>query len=91
MTKARFIFPHYSYEEALGKAGLVTLYEPRENTVVKRFEECNDPNHHLYQWLPPFNLCKINFRSKRTFSGQKLNIDSVRNSLMFKKAIENNF
>ena len=50
VTTLRIIFPHYSYQEMLGKAGIVTLCERRENTVVKLFKEvCNDPNHKLYQ------------------------------------------
>lgn len=37
--------------------------------VVTLFKEtCNDPNHKLYQLLPPFDQSKINLRSKRTFS-----------------------
>lgn len=42
----RIIFPQCLHQEALGKAGIVTLYEHHENTVVKLFKEvCNDPNH----------------------------------------------
>ena len=42
----RIIFLQCLHQEALGKAGIVTLYEHRENTVVKLFKEvCNDPHH----------------------------------------------
>ena len=73
-------FPHYSYQKALAKAGIITLYERRENTVVKLFLEVykiNAQNHQLYQMLLSFNL-----RSKRTFSVQKLNTDRVRKSYL---------
>ena len=73
----RIIFPQCSHQGALGKAGIVTLYERRENSVVKLFKEvCKDPNHKLYHLLPPPNQCKVNLRRKRTFSVQKLNTDS---------------
>ena len=86
------IFQQCSYQEALGKAGILTLYERREKSVVKLFKEvCKDRNHKLYHLLPPPNLCKVNLRRKRTFSVQKLNTDRVRKSFIFKNAIKSNF
>ena len=57
----------------------VCIFFFMENILLKLFKEVCNPNHLLYQLLPPFNQCKIDLRSKRVFLVQKLNTDRVRN------------
>ena len=62
------IFSQCSYQEALGKAGISTLYERHENSIVKVFKEvCNDQNHKLYHLLQSPNQCNVNLEESAPF------------------------
>ena len=84
----RIIFPSSSYEEALLLAGLVPLYDRRQQITDKLFQDIRDPEHKLNRLLPPMNSCTVNLRRKRSFAIKAFKTDRLKNSFIIYNSLQ---
>jgi hypothetical protein len=83
------IFPGTRYKEALEQGHLQSLYDRREYSCIKLFEQIEqDPSHKLKNLLPSLNTSFDSLRTVRKYKLPLIKTDRFKNSVIPSQAEE---
>jgi glycosylphosphatidylinositol transamidase (GPIT) subunit GPI8 len=79
----RIIFPGTRYKEALEQGHLQSLYDRREYSCIKLFEQIEqDPSHKLKNLIPSLNTSFDSLRTVRKYKLPLIKTDRFKNSFI---------
>ena len=85
----RIIHPDISYQAALDKLNMVTLWERREKLCTKLFNSVvNDENHKLHNLLPPKTVNIHNLRKAKKFYIPNFRTNRFRNTFIISSLLK---
>ena len=83
------IYPSKSYEQAISTAGLVSLFQRRQQITDKLFQQISkDDTHKLHELLPTAKSTSISLRNNPKFVLPKVSTDRFKNSFIISSSLK---